>query len=496
MGIIRKQSIYSSIFSYLGFIIGAVNMFVLFKMSLTLEEIGLTRLLLDLGILFAAVSTFGTIPVTIKFFPFYDTYLAKRKNDLPALTFFTCLAGCAIVVVALVVCKAYIIRKFGANSPLFVTHYNLLYPLTVTIALFSLFEAYAWNIRKTTVSNFLREVAFRVIVSLLLILLAVKCITLETFLSLYAYIYLPAVLLLLLFLVKSGHFPINFSISNVTRRLRSKMLAFGIFIFSGSLLNVLSRTIDVVLLASQSTGGLKDAAVFTYASYMISIMEVPQRSIVAIGTPIIANAWKNKNRGLILELYQKTSLNLLIIGFAIWGVLFLNMHNAVIFLGPLFKPMTEIFVIMGAAKLIDLGTGLNSQILLLSKFWKVDFITNMLFVALSLPLNYFLIGKYNIYGAAYANFIALTTFNGIRFLYIFKLFKLQPFTWKTFHVLVIAVLCIGLVYLIPELTNLYLDTALRTIIFGSAFASAVLFFKVSPDMTALYRMTLQKLTNR
>ncbi|TKK66414.1 hypothetical protein FC093_17735 [Ilyomonas limi] len=492
MGIIRKQSIYSSIFSYLGFVVGAVNKLLIFPLFFSTTEIGLTTVAVDLGLVFASLATFGSNSVTAKFFPFYKAYLPKKKNDLPALTLFTCIGGCIIITLALVVFKGFIIRKFGQNSAMFVTHYHLLYPLVVTIALFLLFEAFAWSIQKTVISNFLREVLFRVVVLVLLLLYIYKVIPLETFFTLYSYIYLPSVVALLIYLISTGNFPINFSISNVTRRMHKRIASYGALIFSGSMLNVISRTIDVIFLASQSAGGLSDANVFSYGSYMISIMDVPQRSIVAIATPIISQAWKDKNTQQIHEIYQKTSLNLLIVGFFIWGVIFLNMHNAIKYLGSAYAPMQWIFIVMGVAKLIDLGTGANSQILLLSKYWRLDFITNMLFVAMALPLNYTLIHKYGIYGPAYANLIALTVFNSVRLFYIWKLFRLQPFTKHTFYAILIAIICVSIVHFVPIIPNLYLDILLRTTIFVLLFATSILYFNISEDLTALFQHTLQR----
>lgn len=223
MGIIRKQSIFSSLFSYLGFAIGAVNKLLIFPAFFSSRQIGLTTLLVDFGIVFSTVAMLGTNSITYKFFPFYKAYLPKKKNDLPAFTLMFCLGGCLMVITALYLLQGFIGRKFGAQSPLFVSHYSLLYPLVVSIALFTLFEAYAWSIRKTIVSNFLREVAFRLFVFLLLILYIYKVISIETFFTLYAFIYVPSVIFLLIYLMRSGHFPINFSISYVTKRMRKRI---------------------------------------------------------------------------------------------------------------------------------------------------------------------------------------------------------------------------------------------------------------------------------
>ena len=492
MGIIRKQSITSSLFSYLGFAIGAVNKLLIFPAFFSSKQIGLTTLLVDFGLVFSTVAMLGTNSITYKFYPFYKTYLPKKKNDLPALTVFVCLGGCLMVITALFLFQGFISRKFGAQSPLFVSHYSLLYPLVISIALFTLFEAYAWSIHKTIVSNFLREVAFRLFVFVMLILYIYKVISLETFFTLYAFIYVPSVVILLIYLMRSGTFPINFSISYVTKRIYKRIAVYAGLILSSSLLNVISRAIDVIFLASQSTGGLSDANVFSYGSYMISIMEVPQRSIMAIATPIIAQAWREKDKKKIEELYHKTSLNLLVVGIAIWGLLFLNMDNAIAYLGKEYAPMKTVFTIMGIAKLIDLGTGANSQILLLSKYWRFDFFTNTVYVLISLPLNYFLIHKYNIYGPAWANLIAMTIFNTVRFGYIWKFFRIQPFTRQTLYAIGLGAICIFLIHFLPLIMNIYVDVIIRSVLFASVFAVAVLLLNISPDISSLYQHTLQR----
>ena len=493
MGIIRKQSILSSVFSYIGFAIGAVNKLLIFPAFFSSKQIGLTTLIVDFGLVFSTLSLLGTNAITYKFFPFYKAYLPKKKNDLPSFTLFVCLGGCLMVISALYLSENFIGRKFGAQSPLFVTHYSLLYPLVVSVALFTLFEAYAWSIHKTVISNFLREVAFRLFVFVLLILYIYKIISLETFFTLYAFIYVPSVLILLFYLIRSGNFPINFSISNVTKRIYKRLITFSALVFSASLLNVISRAIDVIFLASQSAGGLSDANVFSYGSYMISIMEVPQRSINAIATPIIAQAWKDKDKAAIETLYHKTSLNLLVVGLAIWGLIYLNMNSAVAYLGKEYAPMKTVFIIMGIAKLIDLGTGANAQILLLSKYWRFDFYTNTVYVLISLPLNYYLIHKLNIYGPAWANLIALTIFNTIRFIYIWQFFRIQPFTKHTVYAIGIAAACIIAVSFIPTFVNIYVDVIIRSAIFTGLYAGFVLLVNVSPDVTALYQNALLRL---
>ena len=58
MGIIQKQGIKSSIFIMIGFVIGAVNLLVLFPMFFSKNDQGLVRAMIDIG---ATLSVFCTM---------------------------------------------------------------------------------------------------------------------------------------------------------------------------------------------------------------------------------------------------------------------------------------------------------------------------------------------------------------------------------------------------------------------------------------------------
>src|SRR3982750_3321162 len=97
MGIIQKQSIRSTIGISIGFVIGAFNLLILAPKILTTEQLGLTRLITDLGITLATLCTFGSLPVVYKFFPFYKSHLPAKKNELPFITISVCFAGFIIM---------------------------------------------------------------------------------------------------------------------------------------------------------------------------------------------------------------------------------------------------------------------------------------------------------------------------------------------------------------------------------------------------------------
>ena len=492
MGIVRRQSVASSIYIYIGFLIGAFNLLFLFKNYFTPEQFGLTRLLIDVSTLIAMLCTFGSCPATIKFFPFYKAYLPPKKNDLPFITILACLIGCLLFVIVTPIFRDTIIRKFGKNSALFVEYFHLIYPLTISYALWYLLESIEWSLQNTVLTNFLKEIGFRIITTVLVILYIFKWVNFNQFITLFACLYVIPVLILIIHLYKLNYFNFIIKISKVTRRLKKHILTFSIFIFSGQVLGLIARTSDTIIISSQSANGLADTAVFTIATFLIALMEVPMRGMMGIAASIIAYAWKDKDMSKIGEMYQKTALNLTIIGLAIGCVIYLNVHNLVSYFGPVYQTLPNIILILGISKLVDLGTGLNSQILLSSKYWKIDFGTNMFFVFLSIPLNYFLINKYGVVGSAYANFIATVVYNLVRLLFIWKLFNLQPYTLKNVQTLSIAAVAFAVSNSIPVFSNFIVDAFIRSFVFISMYGIAILAFKTSVDLNDMIFSTLRK----
>lgn len=493
MTTIRRQSIFSLGFIYAGFLIGAFNVLYLFPKYFSPAEFGLTRLLLELSLLLSTLCTVGMVPVSIKFFPFHKKYLPDRKNDLLFVTLSITVAALLMMLVVLPWLKPLVIRKFGYRSPLFVEYFDLLYPLTIGMTLFSLYEGYAWIIRKTVVSNFLKEFLFRFLTTVLILGFIMGWIgNFDAFAKMFSWTYFPPLLILVYYIWKSREFPLSPGISPVTSRLSGKMAGFGLAFFASSTLNALAKTNDSIILASQSTQGLTDTAVYNIATYLITLMEVPQRSLTSAATPQIAIAWKERNFMRLSSIYNKTALNLLVIGMALISLILLNVKELVEFLGPTYAPISMLILILGIAKIIDMGTGMNSQILMLSKHWKIDLFSNMLFVIISLVLNYYLTRKYGVAGPAYGTLIAVCFFNLIRFLAIWKIYKLQPFGLNNLKVLFIAAGCYGLSQWIPDLGNLYVNVAVPSLVFTALYAAVILKLNISSDISSVFGNLLKR----
>ena len=492
MGIIQKQGVKSSFYIMLGFVIGAINLLVLFPLFFTKNDQGLVRAIIDIGATLSVFCTLGTLPVVYKFYPFYNQYLGPQKNELPFITLLLNLMGFGLLLIIGWHEKDFIIRKLG-KSPSLAQYFNYVYPYTFFLLLFYWLEAFAWGLRKGVYTNFLRETAIRILTTILIVAFGFHWITLPQFIVLFSFIYAVPVVLLFINLIQSKQWSIRaFTISSVTRRLKGKMISFALFVFAGQFFNLLARTNDTIMIVTLRS--LSDASIFAIATYVSAILEIPQRSLNAISIPVLAQSWKDKDFANIKHIYHKSVSNLLVIGLMLFGLIWLNIENLVAFLNWVshkqsggYDAISKLIFILGIAKLIDLATGVNGQIIGTSNYWKFDFFTNLFYILLSIPLNYYLILNYSLEGLAYSNLIALTLYNSIRFTFLYKKFDLQPYTFKHGLFLLASIgLMLG-IHQLPMASNFAVNIAIQSVSFGVGFYLLTQWINPAPEILAIVR---------
>jgi O-antigen/teichoic acid export membrane protein len=177
-----------------------------------------------------------------------------------------------------------------------------------------------------------------------------------------------------------------------------------------------------------------------------------------------------------------------------FGLMWLNIHNLAAYLGKDYTGIETILLFMGIGKLIDLGTGANSQIISTSNYWKVDFTTNVIYTIIALPLNYLLIAAYGLTGAAYAFLISMIVYNSMRFGFLWFKFGLQPFVLKNLLAVLLTIICTAVVYYITKFPSVVIDGVIRSIAFLLLFLPAIYFTKISEEINGIIKGTLEKIS--
>jgi O-antigen/teichoic acid export membrane protein len=485
MSQIRRQSIISTIFVYAGFFIGFINTYLFTRQGspFTPSEYGLvSTIFIGVGNLMFAFANMGMISVVYKFYPYYNDNLPKKKNDLLTWALVVSLIGFSLVVLAGIFFKNLVIQKFGKNSPDFIQYYYWVFPFGFSLLLYSLFEVFAWNLRKSIFTTFLRELLFRLLTTVLIFILSFHLIkSFDTFIKLYAFTYGIVALVLLIYLIWKKEFYLTFSVSRVTKKFYKKIVSLVSLIYFGGTILMIAQFIDSLVI--MSILGTAAAGIFNLGSVVAGLVQAPQRGAIAASIPTLSKAWKDKDYKKIATIYQRSGINLLIASLGIFLVIWLNYIDAVKTFGlkPEYLQSQWIFFFLGIARIIDLGTGVNAQIIGTSIFWRFDLLSGIILFVLITPLSYLLVKHFGIIGAGYSYVIAFTVYNFIRIIFLQRKFKMHPFSYKTLYSITIAIICFYICDYAFIHFHGFLGMVLKSSVFIALYAGAIIYFDLTPD---------------
>jgi O-antigen/teichoic acid export membrane protein len=495
MGTIRKQSIISSLLTFAGFFVGAVNTYLFaHKDFFRPEEYGLTQTFVALNLIFFSFASFGTTSIMSRFFPYYNDGLKKEKNDLLSLAVIISLIGFIIMTAGAFFFESTVIRKFSGKSPLLVKYYYWVLVFSFFYIFYVLFETHSSINKRTILPNFLRETGFRILVAVLIMFFILNWISFDSFIKLYSFIYLPLAAILFFHLYKLKSIFFTSKISDVTKGKAKEMLGFISYVYIGNIIFYVAQNIDSITISSQK--GLEYTGVFIFSSYIANIITVPQRSVVSIATPFLSQAWKDENYAEIQRIYSRSSVNLLIVSLFIFFNIWINIDDtySLLNLGSTFESGKYVILMLGIKCIIDLGTGVNSQMLYTSPSWRFEFISGVVLLFLTVPLNYFMVKSYGINGAALATLISVTVYNAVRLVFIYRKYNMQPFSLKTLYAVAVAILAFTITYLLFYKLHGLAGIIIKSTFFSVIFIIAAVKLNLSPDISAVKDALKKRLT--
>jgi len=492
---IRRQSIISSVLVYIGFALGLVNTY-LYAKGFSEADYGLIGTFGAFANLMFSLSNVGITYYITKFFPYYNDNLPPQKNDMITLALLTSLTAFALVLISGIVFKNFVILKYSAHSPEVVYYYYWLFPFGFGLSIYSILEVFAWQLRKSVVTNFLKEILFRLFATILIVLTFMHVIKdFDLFIKIYAFTYIGIAASLLIYLVVTKKLHLTFTISRVTKKYLKKILGVTFFIWGGTLVYNIAQVFDTLVIGAVLTSGMANVGIYTLAQNMSSLVYAPQRAITSAAMPPLSQAWKDKNYNFINRIYHRSSINQLIFAIAMFTLIWLNFTDGVLsfHLKPGYLDARIIFLYIGITKIIDMGTGVNSQIISTSVFWKVEFISGIILLALTFPLNYMLTKQIGVLGPAIANLISMVIYNAIRYLYLLKKFNMQPFTAKSAYALLLGALCFLICFVLFDAHQGIGWIFLRSVVFILLYATGVLYFNLSPDVLPVWDTVKKRL---
>lgn len=485
MGIVRKEALANSIFSYIGVALGYLNVIILYPAFFSSEEFGLLSLIISVSVIYSYLSAIGLANTVPRFFPFFKTD-DKLHNGFLSYILLIGTSGFLIITILLLILRPVIISAYIEKSAEFVNYYYFLIPLSLFTMLFNVFEAIARAVYKTSFATFLKEALLRLLTTVGILLFMFKILDFNKFVYYFILINGLCALMLLLQIIFSKEFVFKFSFKELTKKKFVEVMKYGGFLYISSASMIIGQSgADTLFLGSMV--GLSVVGAYTIYMRIATLIYVPMRSLSKISVPIIANCFKENNLKQVADIYKRTSLIQLIFGCLIYVGVIINKHNLFYFLKkPEYIESFNIFYFVGIAVLIDIAVGLHNEIIVNSPKYKFDPLFNLILLTVSVLANYLLIPVYGGVGAALAAIAAFFTYNFIKWLFLVINFKMQPLDYRQLIVIGTAVITYFIGNAIPVFSNIFIDIFVRSSIAVIIYTGIILFFKVSPDLNERY----------
>lgn len=494
MGVVIRQSFISSALTYVGAMVGYFNVLWLYpKFFSGLDEIGLFRVIQDTAILMVPFAQMGLSTTLVKFFPHFKNKPATTKTLLNTFLVFGVISF-LLFYLLFHLFQVQIEGYFGNNSPEVIPYLKIVLSLIFILTITGILEAYSRSLLKIIIPNFLKEVLIRVLSSVIVSLYFLGFLDLDGLLVGLVLVYATALIILFIYLgsLKQLSFKIDFKVFN--KGLVKDIMQFSLFAILSSGSGLIVMKIDSIMVAAML--GLNENAIYTTAFFIATVIEMPRRSISQIMSPLVSSNFEQGKNLEVKSLYRKSSINLLIVGVLLFLGIVSNL-DSLYYLIPKwqeFAPGKVVVIIIGAAKIIDMVTGINSEIIVMSKYYKFNIVAITLLAIFIIIGNYYLIPAYGLAGAAIASILSLFVFNLSKLIFIKVKFNMQPFTFNTLKVLLLGGVVFVLAFLIPRNPNPIIDILIRSSFITLVYGFAVLKLNISGEVNRLYQQIIKSIT--
>ncbi len=457
MGVIRKQGIANTLISYIGILIGFINIIYVQPNFLSSEEVGLLRILFSFSATIAMFLPLGVGNITLKYFPYFRNQ-ENGHHGIMGLIFLFSIIGSVIVGIVLLIFKEAFISLYSKDSALFVQYFYLVFPITISIAFCSLFGIYSQSLYKSVIPSFINEIALRIFNIGVIVIYFFGYIEITMMVILFFASYTLQALTLLLYIYNNDKPSLKINFKKIKEIGTAEILTYGFILSINSIASLSIKYIDVMMLGAFVPLSL--VGVYSIAAFIPTVIEAPVISFERIANAKIANEWHQNNLTELFKIYQTSCKYLLFIGGYLFSGIIICSPYLFELLPEEYREAKNIVPIIAMGSLFNMTTGLNGSLIFTSKGYKYGTSFLIILVGVIISLNYILIPKYGIYGAAIANAIVSLIYNFLKFMFLWVKYKFQPFTKQTLLNLMVIITVIAAFKLIPQIENAYLGILL------------------------------------
>ncbi len=492
MGIVQRQTIRGTAWSYLGALLGFVNIILLSPRIFTTGEIGVVQLLLSFATMLAQFSSLGFTNVVNRLFPYFRGTRGRHHGFLGLAVVIT-LAG---FIIALIFLKFYAPHFEKVNlerSPL-ISRYSIYLPaLLLVMLLFNLLDNYNKVLYDAVLGTFLREFFFRVLNLGLIVLFWLEVIDFDSYV--FWYVVSQGVLLIIIFisLLKRGEISLRLEPGFITPHLRREIIILSLFGILTGISTVTLTTLDKLFINTYL--GEAEVGIYSIASYFAVMITLPGRSVSKISIPFLAESWKKNDLEKIDDMYVRSSVSQYAVGLLIFIGLLVNIDNIFRLLPDIYSKSAAVIVLISFGNLVSGSAGVNGVVLSTSPLYRYQTWLMFILIGLFVGTSLIFIPLFGITGAALASMISNIIYSMLGVLLTGTRFGLWPYSMVHFKMTLVALAALAAGYFLPQMP-LITDIIVRSLLVTMIYTAGVLFWRLSDDLNGIAESFVERFRRR
>lgn len=479
MGIIEKQTIKGSFFSYLGVAFGFVTVGLLWPRFLEPEEIGVINFLIAVSAILAHIGSLGINSISIRLFPYFRND-KTRHNGFLSLALLFALTGTLLIVLYYFFFKERIVQNNLEGSFLVANYVYFIVPFTIATLLFNLFDSLHKVMYNAVIGVFVKEFLFRLLNLVLIALYAYFAFSFSLFINVYFILFSIPALVLIISLSRTDQFNLAFNFAFINKDLFKSLAGVSFFGLIGGMSTIAISSIDKIMI--NRFIDLEATGIYSIAFLFGTIITLPSRPLSKIATTIIAESWKKNDTGTIKTIYSKSCLNQFIFAGLIFLLVWLNIDLVFMIIPPEYVAGKYVILFMSLAGVVEMATGLNGMIISTSKYYRYQSMFIFFLLFLVIITNYIFIPRYGITGAAIASLLSSIIYNIVRAGFLYLKFQMQPFNYRFILILVFLSGTLFAGHLLQGIENWILRTGAICMGIVILYLVPVLGLRISDDL--------------
>lgn len=482
MGVVKKQSLHASMYTYLGVLMGIVNVFFVFPYFLDKEIIGLIKSLEAIGLVVVPFIYIGFPFAINKFYPVFKELQFKRLQSAMTYMFLVLISNTIVVTLLFFIFRDFIAQYFIDKSPLLSNYVLLAVPGFIGMSWLVIFSYVASSNLKIVVPRIAERIIIRVLQIVLVVVFYFAFVSEKQLLYLMAFSYTMPAFVLFWYVKKNNMLEFDFSLVKSKTFAHAEEKKYVSLLTLSMIGGAVIANAGMVIIGSVL--GLDYVAVFFIAFYMGFILDVPAINFSQILKPVLAESLEKDDMENVGKLYNKSAVVQTMLSGFLFLLIFANVNEifAIMPNGHLYEEGKWVVIIISLGYVLKNLSGCHFDILIMSKYYRLSVGVTVLMAVVTIAAFYLFTSYFGFIGAAYAAALSTVLHSFMVVVLVYGLFRLVPLNFKSLQLIAILLILLIPAYFLPELNNAIVSASYKSMVLVLLFFPTVYFMKISDDM--------------